>query len=972
MADLNFGINSGLVEELYGQYLDNPESVDPSWRRFFDERVGASRRNGGHAALYAANGKNGAHAPEISALVEQSFTPVALLSIAPEGSLFPAADGSEHAPLPVADGDAALHARVYQLLNAYRVRGHLYADINPLVPAPTSHPELALENFGLSASALARSVPTIDFPGAPTMLLGELVEKLRETYCRSIGVEFTHIEDPVARRWLRERMEATKNRLELGKDQQLRILSKLTQAEVFEQFIHGSYGAGTKRFSLEGGESMMPFVDLLIERGAENGVEEVVLGMAHRGRLNVLVNIMGKSLEEIFAAFEDSDAEANLGRGDVKYHLGYSTDRKTQSGKDVHLTLTFNPSHLEFVNPVVEGRVRAKQDRRQGATGSLLPLSEDAMNRVLPLLIHGDAAFIGQGIVPETLNLCNLPGYRTGGTVHLIINNQVGFTTDPEDSRSTRYASDITRMLKVPVFHVNGEDPEAVAQVALLAMDYRQKFKQDVVIDVYCYRKYGHNEGDEPRYTQPMMYRVIDKKPTVRRMYVDHLKRLGHVTEAIAEEIAHNEKARLEGAFRTVKQQGCVVGKYTLGGVWAPFKGGAAIDTPEVPTKVSRERLCALSEALVTMPADFKAHPKVLPVLRHRHEKLTKNEPFDWGAAEALAYASLLEEGFSVRMSGQDVQRGTFSHRHAVLHDIETGAIYSPFEAIARGKARFDPYNSPLSEAGVLGFEFGYSLDYPDSLVIWEAQFGDFLNGAQVIVDQFITSTEDKWHRLSGVTLFLPHGYEGQGPEHSSARMERFLQNSAEDNIQVCNLTTPAQLFHVLRRQVIRPWRKPLVIMTPKSLLRVAATSSGPHRPVSTLDDLADGRFHPILEDTSGATQVRKVLLCSGKVYYDLALEREAKGHHDVAILRLEQLYPLGDEVKSALAKYPAGTPLVWVQEEPKNYGGWYFANARLPEHLEGRMPLSCVARASSASPATGSKAAHTIEQAALLREAFS
>ncbi len=969
MADLNFGINSGLVEELYGQYLDNPESVDASWRAFFDERVGRVRRNG-HAvqALATANGKNG-HT-ELVAALDRTFEMAAVapkISVTPEASVAPV-----RGALEAASSDAALHARVYQLLNAFRVRGHLYANVNPLSPPPAGHPELELSNFGLSEDALSRSVPTVDFPGPATMQLKELLEKLRETYCRSIGVEFTHIEDPEARRWLREQMESTKNRLELTKAQQLRILSKLTEAEVFEQFIHGSYGAGTKRFSLEGGESTMALVDLLIERAAENGVEEIVLGMAHRGRLNVLVNIMDKSLQEIFAAFEDRDAEGNLGRGDVKYHLGYSTDRVTEGGKNIHLTLTFNPSHLEFVNPVVEGRVRAKQERRQSATGTLVKLGEDAMNRVMPLLIHGDAAFIGQGIVPETLNLSGLTGYKTGGTIHLIVNNQVGFTTDPEDSRSTRYASDITRMLKVPVFHVNGEDPEAVAQVAMLAMDYRQKFKQDVVIDVYCYRKYGHNEGDEPRYTQPAMYRLIDQKPTVRRMYIDHLRGLGHITEELATSIAQAQRARLEEAFRAVKEQGWVIGKYTLGGVWTPYKGGPSTETPNVPTKVERATLEALSTSLVTFPEGFKVHPKVLPTLKQRHEKLSKGDTFDWGAAEALAYASLLHEGYSVRLSGQDVQRGTFSHRHAVLHDVDTGAVYSPFAAVCRQHARFDAWNSPLSEAGVLGFEFGYSLDYPDALVIWEAQFGDFLNGAQVIVDQFLTSCEDKWHRLSGLTLLLPHGYEGQGPEHSSARMERFLQNSAEDNVQVCNLTTPAQLFHALRRQVVRPWRKPLVIMTPKSLLRVAATSAGMHRPVSTVADLCDGEFQPVIGDVlEPASTVRKVLLCSGKVYYDLALEREARGIKDVAILRLEQLYPLGAELKDALAKFPAGTPLVWVQEEPKNYGGWYFINARLPDLIDGRMPLSCVARAASASPATGSRAAHLLEQSTLIGQAL-
>ncbi|NUP09335.1 MAG: 2-oxoglutarate dehydrogenase E1 component [Polyangiaceae bacterium] len=1036
MADLNFGINAGLVEELYAQYLDNPESVDPSWRSFFDERMGTRRvlpsawmygpqagkaamqltaetkaevvpttipssagtngvattTNGPTPAAKTGNGSNGsarahqaavqAHAvaTEAAALaVERAFDATTLptfapqvLSIAPTSTM-PDTGGSL--------AQAAVQARVFQLLNAYRVRGHLYARVNPLEEGdiqPATFPdrektELDLRNFGLSHADFDLDVPTVDMPGPSSIKLKDLVQRLEETYCRFIGVEYTHIEDRTARVWLRERMEATHNRLQMSKEQQLRILTKLTEAEVFEQFIHGSYGAGTKRFSLEGAESVVSLLDLLVERSADEGVEEVVLGMAHRGRLNVLVNIMDKSLREIFAAFEDADGQANLGRGDVKYHLGFSTDRTSASNKKIHLTLTFNPSHLEFVNPVVEGRVRAKQDRRQGRNGAMSTLDRDTMRRVMPLLIHGDAAFIGQGIVPETLNLCGLEGYKTGGTIHLIVNNQVGFTTDPLDSRSTRYASDITRMLKVPVFHVNGEDPEAVAQVAQLAIEYRQRFQQDVVIDMYCYRKYGHNEGDEPRYTQPRMYHLIDKKPTVRRMYIDHLLGLGHITEDIAERCAKDVRDRLEHAFREVKEKGCVPGKYWMGGVWAPYRGGRDVDTPEVPTCVSKERLAAISEGLLTLPSGFKVHPKVMPILRGRHDKLVSGEPFDWGTAEALAYGTLLDEGYPVRISGQDVRRGTFSHRHAVLFDSDTGLPHAPHAALCRGRARFDVFNSPLSEAGVLGFEFGYSLDYPDALIMWEAQFGDFLNGAQVIVDQFLTSSEDKWHRLSGLVLLLPHGYEGQGPEHSSARLERFLSNSAEDNIQVCNLTTPAQLFHVLRRQVLRPWRKPLAIMTPKSLLRVAATSKGAHRPVSTITDLTTGSFQRIIPDTVGTepSKVRKVLLCSGKVYYDLAVEREARQLTDIAIIRVEQLYPLGEEIVNILAPYKDGTPLVWVQEEPQNFGAWYFINAKLPAMIDGRLPLSSVARAPSASPATGSRAAHLIEQRQIIDEAL-
>ncbi|MBL9024904.1 MAG: 2-oxoglutarate dehydrogenase E1 component [Myxococcales bacterium] len=965
MADLNFGINIGLVEELFSQYQENPESVDPTWRAYFDEQTGKPKRT----AVWPAHGSNGSNGSGAAAraandAVERAF---ATLSIPPP-------PGSSPSILPPAEvlAEATQKARVAQVLNAYRVRGHLFAQIDPLGATTHPHDELKLSSFGLSERDLEKPFPAVDLPGPEVRTLREIVDQLQETYCRSIGVEYTHIEDREARLWLQDRMESTKNRLALSNAQQLRILTKLTESEVFEQFIHGSYGAGTKRFSLEGAESMMPLLDLLIERSSEQGVEEIVMGMAHRGRLNVLVNIMGKSLREIFAAFEDSDALAHVGRGDVKYHLGYSSDRTTSAGKNVHLTLTFNPSHLEFVNPVVEGRVRAKQDRRFGHSGAFASPDQATVRRVMPLLIHGDAAFIGQGIVPETLNLTGLEGYKTGGTIHLIVNNQIGFTTDPSDSRSTKYASDITRMLKIPVFHVNGEDPEAVAQVAALAIDYRQRFGQDVVIDMYCYRKYGHNEGDEPRYTQPRMYQKIDKKPTVRRMYIDRLMSLGQLTEQKAEEIVLSQRRVLEEAFREVREKGFVPGTYSMGGVWSPYRGGPDKDTPKVPTSVPRERLIALSEKLIELPAGFKPHPKVWPTLKQRHERLVSGEPFDWGTAEALAYATILDEGYPVRISGQDVRRGTFSHRHAVLFDSETGAPHAPSAALCRGRARFDVINSPLSEAGVLGFEFGYSLDYPDALVIWEAQFGDFLNGAQVIVDQFLTSSEDKWHRLSGLVLLLPHGYEGQGPEHSSARPERFLQNSAEDNIQVCNLTTPAQLFHALRRQVVRPWRKPLVIFTPKSLLRVAATSKGPHRPVSTIDDLANGSFQRVIADPSVPPEkARKVLLCCGKVYYDLAMERDARGAHDVAIIRLEQLYPLGPELEEALAPYKDGTPLVWVQEEPFNYAFWYFINANVPRIVGERLPLSCVARHASASPATGSRAAHLYEQKQLLDEAL-
>jgi 2-oxoglutarate dehydrogenase E1 component len=959
---LDFGINTGLVEELFAQYLENPDAVDPVWRQFFDDRLGRPPRatllpgeivrgGNGHGNGHGNGNGHGAllRAEEPSAVAPQALPPP---------SVAPASEAEALAK-------AAMHARIYQLVNAYRVRGHLFAHLDPLDVPPKAPPELDLSNFGLGPADLDKPFPTVDLAGAPPQLtLREIIERLEETYCRSIGVEFTHVEDPEQRTWLQQKMEATKNRLVLGREDQLRILTKLTDAEIFEQFIHRSYEAGTKRFSLEGGESMIPMLDLMIERAGTMGVAEIVMGMAHRGRLNVLANILDKSPREIFAAFEDADAERYLGSGDVKYHLGYSTDRTTVIGTQIHLTLTFNPSHLEFVNPVVEGRVRAKQDRRGGDLA--------ARKAVMPLLIHGDAAMIGQGVVAETLNLTGLPGYTTGGTVHLIVNNQVGFTTDPEEGRSTRYASDIVRMLKVPVFHVNGEDPEAVTHVARLAIEWRQRFGQDVVIDMYCYRRYGHNEGDEPRYTQPLMYAAIDKKPTVRQIYVKRLVGLGQITEEQAEDIVRRRREALAMALDEVKQRGFAPVTHAMGGLWMPYYGGPEKLNPDVPTAVPADKLIEIAKRMTEVPEGFHVHPKILPLLRARYERLASGEWFDWGTGEMLAYATLLDEGSPVRISGQDVQRGTFSHRHAVLRDTVTGEPFAPLSRVARDGARFDIYNSPLSEAGVLGFDFGYSLDYPDALVIWEAQFGDFLNGAQVIVDQFITSSEDKWHRLSGIVLFLPHGFEGQGPEHSSARIERFLQNSAEDNIQVVNLTTPAQLFHALRRQVRRPWRKPLIVATPKSLLRVATTSTGPHRPVSTIKDLSEGRFHRAIGDTGvDPDGVKKIILCTGKLYYELAHARDARGIRDVAIVRLEQLYPLNDEIREVLAPYKDGTRLVWVQEEPRNYGYWYYICATLPEHLGDRFRLSCVSRVPSASPATGSKASHLLEQRRLIDEAL-
>jgi 2-oxoglutarate dehydrogenase E1 component len=920
-----FGINAGYVEELHSRWQQSPASVDEGWRRFFEEGARAPT----HERVNGTNGGNGQVAAAYREAVRETVH---------------AANDSQ--------------TRVAQLVNAYRVRGHLLADLDPLDLTPAVSPaqaNLELSSVGLSDADLGTTFSTAGMSGLPERAtLRDIVAFLRETYCGAIGVEFTQVEETAPRDWLQQRMESTRNHASLDRTELLRIVTKLTDAEIFEQFIHKNY-VGAKRFSLEGAESMIPLIDLLIEAAGAHGIEELVIGMAHRGRLNVLVNVMGKNVREIFAAFDDKRPERFIGGGDVKYHLGYSSDVVTGAGHAMHLSMAFNPSHLEWVNPVVEGRVRAKIDRRKRKS-------------TMPLLVHGDASFMGQGVVAETLNLELLEGYSTGGTIHLVVNNQIGFTTVPSDSRSTRYCTDIARELRVPVFHVNGEDPEAVIQVTRLAVEYRQRFKRDVVIDMYCYRKYGHNEGDEPRFTQPVMYALIDRKPSVLAAYVKRLVDAGRLTQQEADAIAQERRATLETALQEAHKGDYQHMPEAMGGVWAPYRGGSDAATPEVPTTFPKEALLEASDRLATVPNGFHANAKALKILETRRERTRAGHGLDWGAAEHLAFASILLEGHGIRISGQDARRGTFSHRHAVLFDAFTGEPYTPLAHLDQpGKpvGRFEIYDSPLSEASVMGFEYGYSLDRPDKLVVWEAQFGDFANTAQVILDQFIISAEDKWGRLSGLVLLLPHGFEGQGPEHSSARIERFLQLSAEDNIQVCNLTTPAQLFHALRRQVKRPWRKPLVIFTPKSLLRH-------HEAVSTLDELASGAFQRVIPDASAAPEkVRRILLCSGKVFYDLADERKRLLRDDVAIVRLEQYYPLSDALDRALAAYAPGTPVVWVQEEPCNMGAWYFVNARRDEIVQGRHPLSLVSRPESASPATGSKAAHDLEQKLLLEAAF-
>ena len=921
------------VEDLYLDYLKDAASVPETWRRYFEAFPG----NG-----LAARGALGPSF-ERSSL----FNPPAGRTASTNGASTNGATSTTNAEA------AALQQRADRLVRNYRVRGHIAADLDPLGRPKEAPPELEPAYYDFTDADMASEILSSNFTNART--LSEVIDGLKNTYTRSIGAQFMHIDDLEVRKWLQERMERTENRLELSHGEQVRILTKLTDAVMFEEFIQKKF-IGAKSFSLEGSESLIPLLDLAIEKAGEEGVKEIVLGMAHRGRLNVLANIMGKNPRAIFREFEDKDPEMHRGRGDVKYHLGYSNDWVTSTGKKVHLSLCFNPSHLEFVNPVALGRTRAKQDRA----------GDEKREKGMALLIHGDASFIGEGVVQETLNLSELRGYEVGGALHVIVNNQLGFTTSPAESRSTTYASDVAKMLQSPIFHVNGEDPEAVAQVMSLAMDFRREFKRDVVIDMYAYRRHGHNEGDEPAFTQPGLYKAIRARPTVREAYLERLLELGEVTREEADKIAEERREELERELSVARSDDFTHQYQAFEGLWQGYVGGRDSKVDEADTGVPKERLSALLEAQTSVPDDFHLHPKIKRLVEARAEMAKGERPLDWAAAESLALASLLTEGQRVRLSGQDSERGTFSQRHAVLHDVEDGHTYMPLAHLAPEQAPVEIYNSPLSETGVLGFEYGYSLDMPDALVVWEAQYGDFVNAGQVIIDQFIASAEDKWRRLSGLVMLLPHGFEGSGPEHSSARLERFLMLAAEDNLQIVNPTTPAQYFHLLRRQVVRRYRKPLIVMTPKSLLRLPKV-------VSSLGDLAEGEFQRVLSDTeTDPRNVKRVLLCTGKVYYDLEKERENLGRDDVAILRLEQLYPLSeDALHAAFAPYADDTPVYWVQEEPENMGAWRFLRVTWGERLLGRLPFYGVSRPASASPATGSGSSHKLEQAELLKTAF-
>jgi len=845
-------------------------------------------------------------------------------------------------------------ARVLQLINAYRVRGHLIAHLDPLVDEPHNHPELDPGYYGLTLWDLDRRFLTAGIGGKPQASLRDILDILRETYCGTVGVEYMSIQHPVQKQWLQERMEPSRNRSDLTVDQKRQILRTFTAAEGLEKFLHTRF-IGHKRFSLEGAETLMPILETLLDNAAEQEAKEVVIGMAHRGRLNVLTNTIGKSLAKIFSEFEGYvDPSSTQGSGDVKYHVGASGQHRTMTGKEITVSVAPNPSHLEAVNPVVEGIVRAKQDRH----------GDNERLRIIPILIHGDAAFAGQGIIAETLNLSQLSGYRTGGTIHIIINNQIGFTTSPDDARSTPYCTDVAKMVQAPIFHVNGDDVEAAVHVTNLAFEYRQRFKKDVVIDMFCYRRHGHNEGDEPSYTQPLLYKKIRQHPSVRQLYAERLVRQSVLRKEELNQINADSQQRYERAFEAAQKREMHF-KPDVPLAVSPESVAAA--QPLGTTSISNETFTAVVRALTTVPADFTLNPKLSRIIDERRAVLEGNTSIDWAFAEALAFGSLVFEGTPVRLSGQDSGRGTFSQRHLVLYDAASGKEHVPLNSIMETQAPFSVYDSLLSEAAVLGFEFGYSVADPFALVLWEAQFGDFSNGAQVIIDQFIAGSEAKWQEPCDLVLLLPHGYEGQGPEHSSARLERFLQLCAEDNIQVCNCSTPAQYFHVLRRQMRDNRRKPLVIMTPKSLLRHPKAVSPP-------DDFTHGTFMEVIDPPlhANGSGVRKLVLCSGKVYYDLLAEATLHKNHDIAIARIEQFYPYPEaQVSSLLEKYKKTATVAWLQEEPKNMGAWTFLQSRLTDQLLPGQKLVYVGRKASASTATGSLKVHTAEQDEIVRTAL-
>ena len=935
--------NGPFLARLYARYLADPDSVDASWRRDFDAL-------GDDAAAIAADlrGPSWAATPP-----------------GPGDGLRdderPRAPGAARIDADAARGATLDSVRALMLVRAYRVRGHLMADLDPLgIEGRDPHPELEPESYGFGAGDLDRPIFIDHVLGLDSPTMREILDVARKTYCGTIGYEFMHNQNPDEKSWIQMRIEGDDFRLRFSDEDRRRILKQLVEAEAFERFLQTKY-TGTKRFGVEGAESLIPLLDAAIQRAAEIGVEEIVLGMPHRGRLNVLANIMLKPYQAIFAEFQGGAAHPQdiQGSGDVKYHLGTSVDRDLD-GKLVHLSLTANPSHLEAVNPVVNGKVRAKQAQR----------GDRDRKKVMSILMHGDAAFAGQGLVTETLGLSELDGYKTGGTMHVIVNNQIGFTTRPSDSRSSPYPSDIAKGLQSPIFHVNGDDPEAVVHAARLATDYRQAFGRDVVVDMFCYRRAGHNEIDEPAFTQPAMYRRIAELPTTRQAYEKRLIERGTLTAGEAQAGRDACAARLESEFEAAA--GYKPNKADwLEGRWAGLRlpeGGARRGR----TEVALERLLEIGRKLVAAPPGFALHRTVRRMLDAKARTIESGTGIDWATAEALAFGALLLEGYPVRLSGQDSGRGTFSQRHSVWRDQENERRYAPLNHLAPGQAPYEAVDSMLSEAGVLGFEYGYSLAEPNALVLWEAQFGDFANGAQVIFDQFIASGESKWLRMCGLVVLLPHGYEGQGPEHSSARLERYLQLCAEDNIQVANCTSPANYFHILRRQLHRDFRKPLILLTPKSLLR--------HRlAVSELADMGPGTsFHRVLWDDAEVepdAAVRRVVLCSGKVYYDLFERRAELGIDDVYLMRVEQLYPFPHEALSEELSRFRQAEILWCQEESQNQGAWFFVAPRLERVLAAieaaHQRARYVGRPESASPASGLYSAHMAEQRRLVDEAL-
>ncbi len=931
-----FGGNAPYVEEMYEAYLDNPGSVPDNWRNYFDALQNVPATDGSES-------RDVAHAPVVESFAQRAkANAFALKASATDLAI------------------ARKQVHVQSLIAAYRFLGSRWADLDPLKRTERPKiPELEPAFYDLSESDMdiLFSATNTYFSTAEHMTLRQIVQALRETYCASIGAEYMHCTDPAEKRWWQERLESARSKPNFTAEKKTHILERLTAAEGLERFLHTKY-VGQKRFSLEGGESFIASMDELVQRAGEKGVQEIVIGMAHRGRLNVLVNTLGKQPKDLFSEF-DHTAPESLPSGDVKYHQGFSSDVTTVGGP-VHLSLAFNPSHLEIVNPVVEGSVKARMDRRGDKNGA----------QVLAVLVHGDAAFAGQGVVMETLALAQTRGYFTGGTVHIVINNQIGFTTsDPRDSRSTLYCSDVVKMIEAPVLHVNGDDPEAVVLCTQWAMDYRQQFKKDVVVDIICFRKLGHNEQDTPSLTQPLMYKTIAKHPGTRRLYGDKLVAQGLFAPDMPDQMVKG--------FRTAMDEG----KHTVDPVLTNFKSKYAVDwapflnkkwTDASDTALPLAEVKRLAERITTIPGKFKLHPLVEKVIADRAAMGRGEINVDWGMGEHLAFASLVASGYPIRLSGEDSGRGTFTHRHSVLHDQnrekwDTGT-YVPLQNVADAQAPFVVIDSLLSEEAVLGFEYGYASADPNTLVIWEAQFGDFVNGAQVVIDQFIASGEVKWGRANGLTLMLPHGYEGQGPEHSSARLERFMQLSADNNMQVVQPTSASQIFHVLRRQMVRMFRKPLVIMTPKSLLRNKDATS-------PLSEFTRGEFRTVISEIDPAidpAKVKRIIACSGKVFYDLVKKREERKSGDVAILRVEQLYPFPHKAFAAeIKRYPNATEVIWCQDEPQNQGAWFFVQHYIHENIAEGQKLGYAGRPASASPAVGYAHLHQEQQKALLDQAF-